>query len=220
MKTKKPSTKTKSINEILKKKGGIKLDLACGSNKQPGYVGMDVINYPGVDIVHDALTFPWPLPDESVSNIIASHFLEHVPATGVDPRLSGLVDLLLKKKLITKKEAMDEFGEHRIFSRFMRLFDEAWRVLKPGGQFAWVVPYYQSKGFAQDPTHTKEICEATAFYFDPEHPSRLWGFYMPKPWKIEMQSFQSTGNLEVVMSKRDIGPYEKVIEAHNRKNQA
>jgi len=190
MKGKTPKKKSKSINDILKEKSGIYLDLACGGNKREGYVGMDVVPYPGVDIVHDALIFPWPLPDESVNHIVASHFLEHVPATGVDPRLQGLIDLLLKKKVITKKEAMNAFGDHHVFSRFMRLFDEAWRVLKEGGQFAFVVPYYQSVGFAQDPTHTKEICEATAFYFDPEHPSGLWGFYRPKPWKIEMQSFQ------------------------------
>lgn len=202
----------KSIDEILKSNAEIKLDLACGGSKHPGYVGMDIFPYPGVDIVHDATVFPWPLPDESITHIIAAHFLEHVPATGVDPRLRGLIDLLLKKKLISKKEAMESFGDHNVFSNFIRIFDEAWRVLKPGGQFALAVPYYSSIGFAQDPTHVKMICEATLCYFDPEHESHLWNFYKPKPWKIEMQTFQSTGNLEAIISKRDIRPYEQAIQ--------
>lgn len=208
---KKRNEKKKSVADLLKEKSGINLDLACGQNKHDGFVGMDVIDHPGVDIHHDALVFPWPLPDNSVSKIISSHFLEHVPAFGVDPRVHGLIDLLLKKKIITKKEAMAAFGEHHIFSQFISLLDEAWRVLKPGGQFAFVVPYWQSIGFPQDPTHVKMICEASMCYFDPEHPSGLWNFYKPMPWKVEMQSFNNESNLECIMSKRDIAPYEALI---------
>lgn len=174
---------------------------------------MDVIPYPGVDIIHDATIIPWPLKEQSVRQIVASHFLEHVPGFGVDARLQGLIDLLISKKLISKKEAMKSFGEHHIFSILIAIFDEAWRVLETGGQFAFVVPYYSSKGFAQDPTHVKELCEATIMYFDPEHESGLWNFYKPRPWKIEMSSFSGVGNMEVVMSKRDITPYEEVIKA-------
>lgn len=84
----------------------------------------------------------------------------------------------------------------------MSVMDEIWRVLKPGGQFAFVVPYAGSPGFWQDPTHCNGITEATMYYFDPEHESQLYKIYKPKPWKIEMLTFKPEGNLECVLSKR------------------
>ena len=56
----------------------LRLDLACGSNKQPGFTGVDVRDVEGVDIVHDLEKFPWPFEDESVGLAIASHYIEHL----------------------------------------------------------------------------------------------------------------------------------------------
>lgn len=73
------------IARILQKNNqGIKLDIGCGENKQPGgFVGMDIRKFPGVDIVQDLESFPWSLPDESVSFAVASHVIEHInPARG------------------------------------------------------------------------------------------------------------------------------------------
>jgi SAM-dependent methyltransferase len=72
------------IAAMLKKNNqGIKLDLGGGGNPQPGFVNIDVRKLPEVDIVHDLEKFPWPLPDESVGFMIASHVLEHIdPAHG------------------------------------------------------------------------------------------------------------------------------------------
>jgi SAM-dependent methyltransferase len=213
-----PMKKKPDIKQILKDKSVVKLDIACGQNKQKGFVGMDMFPYPGVDVVHSALEFPWPFPDESVDMAVASHYLEHIPAFGIDTHLTQLIDLLISKKLITAKEVMDTMGEHKIFSNFIRFMDEVWRILKDGGQFAFVAPYYQSLGFAQDPTHVKMICEATMNYFDPEMHNRVfWNFYKPKPWKVELQTFQMTGNIEIIISKRNIKPYEKAIEGHLEK---
>lgn len=56
----------------------ILLDVGCGFNKQPGYVGMDRRKVNGVDIVHDAEDIPWPIEDESCSVITMSHLIEHI----------------------------------------------------------------------------------------------------------------------------------------------
>lgn len=57
-----------------------KLDLGCGPNKQAGFIGIDKIHFPGVDIVADLTKTPWPLADDSAEEVFSSHFLEHLEA--------------------------------------------------------------------------------------------------------------------------------------------
>lgn len=57
----------------------VKLDLGCGKNKKEGFVGVDKIPFEGVDVIMD-LTERWPWEDNSVSEIFASHLIEHLTA--------------------------------------------------------------------------------------------------------------------------------------------
>lgn len=166
------------ISALLKEAAGIQLDIGCGANKQPGFVGLDIQELPGVDIVHDFYVMPWPLPDTCAIRAIASHIVEHIPPVAVGPN-----------------------GTRFLFIEFM---NEVWRILKPGGQFALALPYWLSPGFAQDPTHCNPCNENTWSYFDPEHhDGLLYGFYRPRPWKVEHLSWNVDGNMEVMMRKRD-----------------
>lgn len=57
----------------------MKLDLGCGGNKQPGYVGADILPFDGkVDVVFDLRTTPWPWKDGEVEEVFSSHFVEHL----------------------------------------------------------------------------------------------------------------------------------------------
>ena len=199
-------SKVKSEIDILLEKNnlGVKLDIGCGANKQDGFIGMDIRKLPGVDIVHNIEQFPWPLPDKSVSMAVASHVLEHINPGSTDPRLVGLIKLLKVKKVISDKEIVEFIGESEVFGVFIRFMDEVWRVLKVEGRFAFVVPYPNSVGFNQDPSHLNPINEATLAYFDPLDRAGLWGIYKPKPWKIIESYFDLGGNLEVVLEKRRI----------------
>ena len=58
----------------------LKLDLACGIAKQPGWFGVDVAEGTQADLVFDLTTTPWPWADGSVAEVRCSHFFEHLGA--------------------------------------------------------------------------------------------------------------------------------------------
>lgn len=115
----------------------VRIDLACGATKKEGYKGMDKFAVEGVDIVHDLLTFPWPLEDNSVFEFECSHFVEHIP-------------IILPN------------GEYGLYA-FM---NEVYRCLMPGGAIHIRAPYFASMEAWQDPTHTRAITDRTFMYFD------------------------------------------------------
>ena len=145
---------------------GIDLDVGCGDNKQPTFLGMDKRKVAGVDIVHDAEIFPWPLPKNVCNKILLSHLWEHI------------------KPWLT-----------------IYFMNECWRIMKPRGQLLIVVPYAQSFGYYQDPTHCNPANEATFTYFDPAYP--LYRIYKPKPWKLVRNAYQMSSNMELILEKRE-----------------
>ena len=155
-----------NYRSLLKDKAGIRLDLGCGADKQPGFVGIDRQPLPGVDIIHDLEVFPYPLPDECCLTIVGSHIVEHI-----------------------KPWLMIDF------------MNELWRLMKPGGQLAFVHPYGVNDLYVQDPTHCNPCNAVTWHYFDPKHP--YYEFYKPKPWTIQpgFPVWQVTGNMEVIFTK-------------------
>jgi len=56
----------------------IALDIGCGPAKKTGYLGIDKLPLPGVDLIADMeLGFTF-LPDNSVDEIYTSNFIEHI----------------------------------------------------------------------------------------------------------------------------------------------
>jgi predicted SAM-dependent methyltransferase len=162
-----------NISELLNERQGIMLDIACGANKQKGFVGIDIQPLEGVDIVWDINVHPWPLPEACVLRAMASHIIEHIPPVAID-------------------------GGRTRFP-FIEFMNEVWRLMKVGGEFMIAAPHGYSPGFLQDPTHCNAISEATFAYFTPEH--QFYNFYRPKPWKITFLSWSPAANIEVVLSK-------------------
>lgn len=56
----------------------LKLDLACGVAKKPGFFGVDIATDTDADLVCDLRTGPWPWADASVAEINCAHFFEHL----------------------------------------------------------------------------------------------------------------------------------------------
>src|ERR1039458_2294693 len=100
----------KRVEQLLKEKSGIRLDLGGGRDPMPGFVNIDVLDLPQVDIVWDIERTPWPLPDECVTSATASHVLEHLTPGFGDKRLQPLVELLVDKGIFTIEEADEYMG--------------------------------------------------------------------------------------------------------------
>jgi hypothetical protein len=153
----------------------MKLDIACGHHKDPGWTGIDIQSLPGVDIAHDLTIQPWPVLADSVEQAKAWHIIEHIPPACVTER-----------------------GLRRPFLEFM---DECWRVLKVGARIDIETPYGSSDGFYHDPTHCNPCDEITFEHFDPD--CRRYLTYQPKPWKIISLNWTRDGNVNVILEKRE-----------------
>lgn len=56
----------------------IRLNLGAGSLLMDGFVNVDFVGLPGIDVVWDLDEGPWPFPDECADEIVAFDIFEHV----------------------------------------------------------------------------------------------------------------------------------------------
>lgn len=56
-------------------------NLGCGTDIRDGYINLDSVDLPGVDVVHDLSKFPWPFDDSSLDELVMINVLEHLPDT-------------------------------------------------------------------------------------------------------------------------------------------
>lgn len=137
------------------------LDLGCGKFPRNPYGRVEVC---GIDVrpldaagfecrLADLAVAPIPWPDATFASVSAYDFLEHVPR--VLPTVDGR-------------------GTH---FPFVRLMDEIWRVLIPGGRLYALTPAYPHAEAFTDPTHVNILTARTHEYFCGERPlARMYGF--------------------------------------------
>lgn len=160
------------VKTLLKEKRGIRLDIGCGRSKQEGFVGMDIQDLPGVDIVHDWNDIPWPLPDESVVQAVASHVIEHV-----NPADNGMIRWMDELWRVCKPDA--EVAMAYPHGRSDGYLQDPTHV-NPMNEVVWA--YF-------DP-------------LEPNTNGVLYKFYRPKPWRIKHISWNPSANVEVILVKR------------------
>lgn len=73
-----------------------KLNFGCGTDIKEGYVNVDIVKLPGVDIAYNFNEFPYPFKDNWFDKIYTSHVLEH---------LDDLPKVMKELKRISKKGA-------------------------------------------------------------------------------------------------------------------
>ncbi|MFZ4059144.1 MAG: class I SAM-dependent methyltransferase [Ferruginibacter sp.] len=87
-------TDKKDILKNIQQLPSVILDLGCGPlKKSPHWIGIDMLDYDGVDIVGDVYEILDAFPAASVDEVHASHFFEHVPDV---PALLTIINRILK----------------------------------------------------------------------------------------------------------------------------
>jgi predicted SAM-dependent methyltransferase len=125
----------------------LKLDLGCGKNPKEGFEGVDIRGAVAKHRV-DLFAFPWPFESNSVEELHASHFLEHVPA-----------------REVTKSDLAGADQHYLGADMLFALMDECYRILKPECWMHIVVPSGRSNRAFWDPTHRRFFMQETFLYF-------------------------------------------------------
>lgn len=134
-----PKEPINSIAEDKEKNKIIRVNIACGQQKQEGFIGIDKVKTDATDIVHDLEEYPWPFPDNYADEVLCSHYIEHV---------KDLIKFIDELWRIMKPPYVNEKGEEIKSKATM------------------IAPYYSSIRCWQDPTHVRAISEYTFLYFN------------------------------------------------------
>ena len=145
--------------------GKVVLDLACGARKAGDEkIGIDAVYFTGVDYIMDLQVYPWPIDSGSVDELYSSHYVEHIKHDNV------ALDLV---EIANRSNSWDEFKQGLNAESFLqpkdgfvKFMEEAYRILKPGGKFKVIVPYYANRRAFQDPTHVRFMAETSFGYLN------------------------------------------------------
>ena len=136
----------------------MKLDLGSGPQPVEGFEGVDRV--PGTHHAVDLITgIPWPWADGSIEALRCSHFIEHIPATDV---------FVTEWEGIERTRDNDGDPPGRWVDSLIFFFEQAYRVIVPGGLFEVIWPPLKSTFAFQDPTHRRFIPGRLLMYLSRE----------------------------------------------------
>lgn len=152
----------------------LRLDIGCGANLQPGWVGIDAREFPDYEpdrfVRHDLEDTPWPIQGSSADIVQASHIMEHI----------------LPRKFIP---VMDEMW------RVLNHGGQAWIT----GPYGWSHGFIQDPTHTK-PLNETLFCYFTPQVWTGEA-SSLFEIYKPRPWQwVRQPEFNLGGNLLVILS--------------------
>jgi SAM-dependent methyltransferase len=140
----------------------IKINLGAGSEPNDpnlGWVNVDHLDLPGIQVVHNLLNLPYPFDDGSASYIKAIDLLEHLPNYTPDGRPTVIA-----------------------------FVEECHRILNYGGILNIQVPHWASPNMWIDPTHVRGFDLKSFDYFDPDKDFGKWyGYYSNKKFRVRAE---------------------------------
>lgn len=161
------------LGQIAKLLRPLRINLGAGADPLEGYVNVDMLDLPGIDVVHNFMDFPYPFGDESATHIKAVDVLEHLDHYTADRRPAVIA-----------------------------FIEECHRILKPGGELFIQTPGYRAEFAWQDPTHVRPFHPKTFDLWDEDTDyGKTNGYYSTAKFKVRCEELEN-GNLQVWMVKR------------------
>lgn len=85
----------------------------------------------------------------------------------------------------------------------IKFLDEAWRVMKPGGELFVRTPHHRGESSFIDPTHQWHLHEQSFEYVDPD---KSWGktfpHYTSRKWRIVSLGVRGPQNIHAILMPR------------------
>lgn len=161
------------------------LNVGCGADIKEECVNMDAFYKDERIVNHDMCDIPWPFPSNTFKTIYASHVLEHIPL-----KWNGKQDII------------------------MDIFDEMWRILKPGGRLITRTPMAQTATDYGSPQHFRRWSPDSAYIFSNEgnyYSKHTWtmNHWELKPMGIKAPYFMPIRGLGITSHIRDRLPFLK-----------
>lgn len=152
-----------------------KLNLGAGELIERGdeWLNLDLLDLPGIDIVHNLVFLPYPFEGEQFEYVQALDVLEHLPSYTPD-----------WKPMI------------------VAFIEEMHRILKPGGTLYIQTPGYNAEFLYIDITHVRGFHPESMDFFDPDKPfGQTTGFYSKAKFRVSVEQLENK-NLRFTMVKR------------------
>lgn len=160
------------LNEVSDRFDSQRINLGAGNDPTPGFVNVDMLDLPGIDVVHNLMDFPYPFEDESAAEIRAIDVLEHLDHYTADRRPSVIA-----------------------------FIEECHRILKPGGELYIQTPGYDAEFMWQDVTHVRGFHPKSMDLFDPDTEyGKTNGYYSKATFKVRVEQLPNK-NLRYWMTK-------------------
>ncbi len=158
------------IIEKYKKEGKqIRINVACGQIKMDGFIGIDKAKTDATDIIHDLETYPWPIEDNSVDEILCSHFVEHVKdlIKFVDEMhrimKQGAKATIIAPYYANMRAIQDPTHVRSICEATFLYFNEGWRKANKLEHYSIASDFDFSYGYSVSPEWTNRSEEARVF---------------------------------------------------------
>ncbi|MFB2771553.1 methyltransferase domain-containing protein [Pelatocladus sp. BLCC-F211] len=109
-----------------------KLNLGCGKDIRPGWINLDCVKLPGIDIVHDLTSIPLPFEDNAFDEVLCQDVLEHIEYVPVLREIHRILKpggkVTIRVPHFSSSDAYADPTHHRYFSihtfRYFILEDE------------------------------------------------------------------------------------------------